>query len=53
MLRTDVAMPCRERSPVDLRVQFINEYRTGLWSVTELTAQYGISRKTGYKWVER
>jgi len=38
---------------VDLRVQFISEYQTGLWSMTELTAQYGISRKTGYKWVER
>ena len=46
-------MPWRERSPVDLRVQFISEYQTGLWSMTELTAQYGISRKTGYKWVDR
>lgn len=46
-------MPWRERSSVDLRVQFISEYRSGLWSMTELTAQYGISRKTGYKWVER
>jgi putative transposase len=46
-------MPWRERSPVDLRVQFISEYQTGLWSMTELTDQYGISRKTGYKWVER
>jgi putative transposase len=46
-------MPWRERSPVDLRVQFISEYQTGLWSMTDLAAQYGISRKTGYKWVER
>src|SRR6185312_16610858 len=53
MLRTEGAMPWRERSPVDLRVQFISEYQSGLWSMTELTAQYGISRKTGYKWVER
>src|SRR3954451_13499149 len=53
MLRREGAMPWRERSPVDLRVQFISEYQTGLWSMTELTAQYGISRKTGYKWVER
>jgi transposase InsO family protein len=34
-------------------VQFISEYQTGLWSMTELAAQYSISRKTGYKWVER
>ena len=46
-------MPWRERSPVDLRVEFIREYRSGLWSMTELTEHYGISRKTGYKWVER
>src|SRR4051812_34980311 len=53
MLRTEGAMPWRERSPVDLRVQFISEYETGLWSMTELAKQYGISRKPGYKWVER
>ena len=46
-------MPWQERSPVDLRVQFIAEYRSGLWSMTELAAQYRISRKTGYKWVAR
>lgn len=46
-------MPWRERSPVDLRVQFMTEFRTELWTMTELAAQYGISRKTGYKWVER
>ena len=45
-------MPWRERSPVDLRVQFIGEYQTDLWSMTELAAQYGISRKTAYKWVD-
>jgi putative transposase len=46
-------MPWRGMLPVDLRVQFITEYLTGLFSMTELAAQYGISRKTGYKWVER
>jgi transposase InsO family protein len=38
---------------MDFRVQFISEYLTGLLSMTELASQYGISRKTGYKWVER
>ena len=46
-------MPWRERSSVDLRVRFMSEYQTNLWSMTELAAQSGISRKTGYKWVER
>jgi putative transposase len=38
---------------MDLRVQFISEYVSGLFSMTELAEQYGISRKTGYKWVAR
>jgi putative transposase len=46
-------MPWRERSSVELRVQFISEYRSALWSMTELAVQYGISRKTAYKWVAR
>jgi putative transposase len=46
-------MPWRERSPVDLRTQFISEYIEGFCSMTELCCDYGISRKTGYKWVLR
>lgn len=46
-------MPWREMVPMDQRIQFVSEYRTGLFSMTELVAQYGISRKTGYKWIER
>jgi hypothetical protein len=38
---------------VDLRLQFISEYLSGLFSMTELATQYRISRKTGYKWAER
>jgi putative transposase len=46
-------MPWRERSPVDERLQLAQEYESGLFSMTELAAQYGVSRKTGYEWVER
>lgn len=46
-------MPWREMSPMDQRVQFVTEFRSGLFTMTELVAQYGISRKTGYKWVDR
>lgn len=46
-------MPWRGMSSMDLRVQFISEYLSGLFSMSELAVQYGISRKTGYKWVER
>src|SRR5512145_623384 len=46
-------MPWRETSPVEQRLEFVREYKTGLFTMTELAAQYGISRKTGYKWLER
>lgn len=46
-------MPWCEMSPMDQRVQFVTEFRSGLFTMTELVAQYGISRKTGYKWVDR
>jgi putative transposase len=46
-------MPWRERSPMDERVQFISDYQRQLWPITELCDRYGISRKTGYKWIAR
>ena len=46
-------MPWRETSPMEERLEFIREYATELFTMTELAAQYGISRKTGYKWLER
>lgn len=46
-------MPWRETSPMDQRMQFVTEYASDLFTMTELAAQYGISRRTGYKWVER
>jgi len=38
---------------MDERVQFVGAYLSGDRSMTTLCAQYGISRKTGYKWVSR
>ena len=46
-------MPWQERSPMDLRLQFVREWESGAWTMTELCADYRISRKTGYKWVGR
>ena len=46
-------MPWRETSPMEQRLEFVREYESGLFTMTELVAQYGISRKTGYKWLER
>src|SRR5688500_7211686 len=43
----------REMSAVDERLRFIAEYLDGVVTMTDLCAQYGISRDTGYKWVAR
>ena len=42
-------MPWQELSPMDLRMQFVTEWHAGDWTMTELCAEYRISRKTGYK----
>jgi putative transposase len=44
-------MPWQGVSPVELRMRFITEYATELYSMTELAAMYGISRKTAYYWL--
>jgi putative transposase len=46
-------MPWQELSPVNLRMHFVTDWQAGCWTMTELCADYRISRKTGYKWVER
>ena len=46
-------MPWQEQLPMDLRKQFVTEFHRERLSMTELCAQYGISRKTGYKWARR
>jgi putative transposase len=46
-------MPWRETSPMEQRLEFVREYATEWFTMTELAAQYGISRRTGYKWLER
>jgi putative transposase len=46
-------MPWLETSPVEQRERFIRDHRAGLYMMTELCARYDVSRKTGYKWLER
>lgn len=45
-------MPWQGVSPMDLRMRFVTEYLTEHFSMTELAASYGISRKTAYYWVK-
>ena len=46
-------MPWKEASPMDQRTQFIADHLRDTLSITELCELYGISRKTGYKWIDR
>jgi putative transposase len=46
-------MPWRSSSPMDLRTQFIADYLRGLNTISELSREYEISRKTAYKWIDR
>jgi Transposase and inactivated derivatives len=38
---------------MDQRVAFIADWLRDEWTMRELAERYGISRKTGYKWVDR
>ena len=46
-------MPWRETSPVNERRHFIDAHQRGELGIAELCRRFGISRKTGYKWLER
>lgn len=46
-------MPWSQTSPMDQRTQFIADYLRQTLSMTELCDSYGVSRKTGYKLIDR
>ena len=46
-------MPWKEMSPVNLRMRLVLDAVEGSLNMTELAEQYGISRKTAYKWLAR
>jgi len=46
-------MPWQEESTMQLRRQFVQDVQSGATPITELCTAYGISRKTGYKWLAR
>ena len=46
-------MPWKDLRPMNERVLFVADYVRELYDFTQLCARYGVSRKTGYKWVER
>lgn len=46
-------MPWDERTRMDQRVRFIGALESCMYTMTELCREFGISRKTGYKWAQR
>lgn len=46
-------MPWRDTCAVKERMRFLTDWERGHFPVTELCRRYGISRKTGYKWIDR
>lgn len=46
-------MPWKDLRPMDERVLFVADFVRELYSFTELCLRYGVSRRTGYKWVDR
>jgi putative transposase len=46
-------MPWSEACRMDERARFVRDAFSDYFTMTELCARYGISRKTGYKWLKR
>ena len=46
-------MPWKDIQVLDQRMSFIVAYRRGEDSLSEVCRRFGVSRKTGRKWVER
>ena len=46
-------MPWLETAPVDERIRFIQDALSDRFTMSELCARYGVSRRVGYKWLAR
>jgi len=46
-------MPWNETDPVNERVKFVAAHQSGVETMSELCERFGISRKTGYKILQR
>lgn len=46
-------MPWKETCTMDERMKFVSDHLQEAWTVSDLCRKYGISRPTGYKWIER
>jgi putative transposase len=46
-------MPWKRNGVLEERYRFIEEWKSEDWSLAELCEHFGVTRKTGYKWLER
>jgi transposase len=46
-------MPWKETQVVEERLKFVTAAIEGEWPIADLCRAFGISRKTGYKYIER
>ncbi len=46
-------MPWKETTPMHERAGFICAWKAEVYTMKELCEHFGVSRKTGYKWVKR
>ena len=46
-------MPWKVSDVEKERARFVTEWESEDWDLSELCRQYGISRSTGYKWIDR
>ena len=46
-------MPWLETDPMTERLQFVQDALSDRFTMAEVCARYGVSRKTGYKWTAR
>jgi putative transposase len=44
-------MPWTESDAMDQRLQFVTDALSDRFTMTELCARYGVSRRIGYKWL--
>ena len=46
-------MPWKRTDPMEERMRFVMKVQSEVFRMSELCERYGVSRKTGYKWLQR